>query len=215
MYRQKVYIFDSEYIDRLVTRNVLKSRYYDNKMDSVCPELIITEDSKAGFNFFETVFRNKCKCISAEGRTKVGSKILENISKYDSICAIVDGAAFGDCVAGIMDIINTFRGKNISVLIPESFEALLLGIKDLGVPQEILERTYDFCCMEFFRRQFGFSIKADEVESWEGFYKNYLTQFTRGDPIKEYSKRSNLKPYYFTHRQGVLSQLPELRGFIK
>ena len=67
------------------------------------PEIIITEDGKSGYQFFKTIV-NKCgiECISAEGKSKIITKLKEYSDK--KVVVIADGAAFGSEMANISDI---------------------------------------------------------------------------------------------------------------
>lgn len=209
----EIYYLDMKQYDRvgkLVTENRLKNRFLNIQRDSFRPDLIITEDSNSGYYFFSGITKGWCECITANGRTNILDKLIENDGKYDKICVIVDGAAFGDCVEAIIHYISTHRGSDIYIMVPESFEALLLGINALGVDARILEETWDVCDIGFLSGEFNKDFSTYHTESWERFYNAYLPNLTSGDKETEYSKTSDLKPFYYINRQEILKQLPEV-----
>lgn len=58
------------------------------------PELIIVEDSNAGYEFFKNICHsNSIYCTSAEGKAKLLSIVKQNRKK--EVCVIADGAAIG------------------------------------------------------------------------------------------------------------------------
>lgn len=58
------------------------------------PEKVITEDSNAGFQFFQTVCEkgDRIKCISAQGKSNIFATIVKKSD--EKILVIADGAAF-------------------------------------------------------------------------------------------------------------------------
>lgn len=209
---KEIYEFYSEEVEhagRIYTCNMLVSRFNESN-SAIKPDLIITEDSKTGYQFFNAVFGDKCKCIGAGGKSKVANLIAKYDGLYNTICVIVDSAAFGDCIETVANVIASVK-SDIYVLLPESFEYLLMSIKDLDIPAEVLEDTYDYCSADFLYSIFGVRVSKEVEESWERFFTKYLVQHTHGDKTLEYNKRTRLKPFYINHYKDVLSTLGELQ----
>ena len=154
-------------------------------------EAVITEDSNAGYEFFYSVFGEKC--ISAHGKSNVYSKFVESDG---AVLAIVDGAAFGSEIGNVMRYIESNK-KDCVIYAPESFEYLILCAGLFDIPKDVLEKTYDH---------------ADSAEymSWEQFYTKYLTDVTKGT-VYQYSK-GNLNKSYLTKGtvDRILEVLPEM-----
>ncbi len=161
-----------------------KHRMYNNPSDSLLPfkpEAIVTEDSGAGFQFFENEARKLgIECISAEGKTKVFEKV-NGISNKD-VVVIADGAAFG---AEIEDLVGLQRERprKLALFLPESFEWILLNADVVpGVEKDILDNTEMFA-------------DSQQYMSWERFFTDYLKQITKQIKYLKYNK-SKLAPYY-------------------
>lgn len=154
-------------------------KLYSNHLGQVnVPDVVITEDSNSGYDFFREVYPDKC--ITAEGKSNVQNKIIG--ADGEQILAIVDGAAFGPEMQACMELINT-SPKTISLYAPESFEYLILKSGLLNMPKDILEETWDY---------------ADSAKycSWEEYYTNELCERTRNS-VGQYSKK-HLNGYYIT-----------------
>ncbi len=70
--------------------------FYRSKanMKSKLPEIVITEDSNSGFQFFDAVCKEKdIVCVSAGGKSNIFQEVTKFLGK--SIVIIADGAAFG------------------------------------------------------------------------------------------------------------------------
>ena len=107
----------------------LFNRYYNQNLNgTVNPELVVAEDSKSGYQMFSEILN--CKVISGFGKDKIINVLKEVISSHNSVYIIVDGAAFGNCIGGLVSLMQLYKkkGKNIVVFAPESFEYLLLNI---------------------------------------------------------------------------------------
>ncbi|MCI7792125.1 MAG: translation initiation factor 2 [Lachnospiraceae bacterium] len=161
------------------------------------PEVIVTEDSNSGYEFFSKVCEEKLECLSAKGKSNVLSILKKDEYKSKRRLAIVDGAAFGSEIEIIMIyIINV--DNDIKIYAPESFEYLLLlsEIFDSKKLQHKLTESYDF-------------IDSEKYFSWEQYYTALIMEETRGTE-KQYSK-SNLNPYYLSERniKYVLEKIPD------
>ncbi len=155
------------------------------------PDLIITEDSNSGNDFFSILFPGRC--ISSHGKSNIKSAIAAHADQR--ILAVVDGAAFGPEMQDCMDIISEAKDK-VALYAPESFEYLILQSGIIEIPKTIIEETWNH---------------ADSVSffSWEEFYTRFLSDVTRNS-IRQYSK-SALSEYYKTagNLDKVKSVLPE------
>jgi len=149
------------------------------------PEIVISEDSNAGHEFFELIYPSRC--ISAKGKSNVYQIIRESQEKQ--ILAIVDGAAFGPEIGKIYRYLLSSRIDCV-IYAPESFEFLLLSAGFIDVSNEILEETYMYA-------------DSSKYLSWEAFYTHYLSEVTR-DTVFQYNK-SRLAAAYKTN--GVLSRV--------
>ena len=162
------------------------------------PDLIITEDSNSGNDFFSILFPGRC--ISSNGKSNIKSVIAHHSGQ--KILAIVDGAAFGPEMQDCMDISASIDGA-AALYAPESFEYLILQSGIIEIPKAITEQTWNY---------------ADSVRffSWEDFYTTYLSNETRNS-ISQYSK-SRLSDYYKTtgNIDKIKNVLPEcIRNLIK
>ena len=159
--------------------------------EDIHPDLIITEDSNSGYEFYHKLFGETC--CSAEGKSNILSYLQKSHEK--EILAIVDGAAFGPEMQHVMQYIRDSRNK-IVLYAPESFEYLLLRANIIDRTSEATEKTYELA-------------DSREYFSWEEFYTAYLIEQTR-NTIYEYSKKK-LKDTYLTtgNFRKIVSQLPE------
>ena len=186
----------------------LENLYYDLDTDKVTPELLITEDSKSGNQFFSNIL--SIPCVSSDGNSKVKSKLLEILKSnvYNFIVVIVDGAAFGVFVDEIFDSIEHYN-TNVFILAPESFEYLLLKAGAVKCNTRLLDETYNYCDKEHFLKECSsFDLGDNNLESWEQFYTAYLQYLTRNNKDTEYTK-SVLNTYYLRYKNAVLALLPD------
>lgn len=159
------------------------------------PEMIIVEDSNAGYEFFEDIaVTKKWKVISAAGK----SNIFGLLGKYEDkkVLVIADGAAFGSEMDKIMK-----RKKNesgVMVFLPESFEWLILKaglIKDKEIIT-ILENPSDY-------------IESKEYMSWERFFTSLLVEKTK-DTYLKYSKNKLGDAYKNEKIQAkIIGEIPD------
>jgi hypothetical protein len=159
------------------------------------PDVVIVEDSNAGYEFFESVAEDRnWVTVSAEGK----SNIYKFLKKYDedrNVLVIADGAAFGPEMDKVMKNIDTRPGK--ALFLPESFEWLILKseiINDKEV-ETILEEPSDF-------------IESKDYMSWERFFTALLIEKTK-DTYLRYSK-SFLNDIYKTikNQNKILKEIP-------
>lgn len=179
-----------------VTKRVYNTMYniYNVAVGEVVkPDVVVTEDSNSGNDFFKAAF--SCSCVSAGGKSLVVEKVEDNASDDRLILAIVDGAAFGSDMARFMHIVHS-RGLRCTLFAPESFEYLVLKSGILDVPREWTEETYMFA-------------DSSKWVSWERFFTEQLVSVTR-DTMYQYAK-SKLNPVYLTagNLKKIKSTLPE------
>ncbi len=145
------------------------------------PEVLLLEDSNAGFEFFQNLAQlGECTAVSAGGKSNIFLKSMENSKKR--LLIIADGAAFGAEMDRVMQFI--LEHDNITLYLPESFEWLILtsGVivltleerKMLSVPEEYIESKKYF--------------------SWERFFTEFLVATTNGTYL-QYAK-NRLNPNY-------------------
>jgi len=165
----------------------------------IVPDVLITEDSKSGYEFFHAVAdRANLECIPANGKDKIFNKIIEvqRKSKDRFVLAIVDGAAFGP---EMEDIINYIRvNKNIALYTPESFEFLILKSGILNVVKDKLVNTYDYADSEIYF-------------SWERFYTDLLREIT--DKTRYKYNKDKLNVAYLSDRniKMILSVMSKIK----
>jgi hypothetical protein len=159
------------------------------------PDIVIVEDSNAGYEFFESVAENRnWVIVSAEGKSNI-YKLLKKFDDDRKILVIADGAAFGSEMDKVMKKVDSTIGK--AVFLPESFEWLILKseiINDKEV-KTILEEPSDF-------------IESQEYMSWERFFTALLIEKTK-DTYLRYSK-SFLNDTYKTikNQNKILKEIP-------
>lgn len=144
---------------------------------SIEPELVITEDSNSGYDFFAKLSEQKnVNCISANGKSNIIKCLQDSEKMQGTRLIIVDGAAFGSEMKEVYEYLNTVG--NVVLYAPESFEWLLLlsnTIPNANVT-EILQEPENY-------------IDSKKYASWERFFTALLIDMTKGDPVWSYSKK--------------------------
>jgi len=167
----------------------------DNELTAK-PDLVITEDSKSGYQFFDNYFSEYgIKCISAESKAKIYNKLLER--EYDTALVIADGAAFGPEIERVLSLKNA---KNIMLFLPESFEWIILRsgvVKDTEI-NAILEKPYDY-------------IESGKYFSWERFFTDVLTEKTKGTYLKYDKSQLNKSYINLNEKNAILGVMPEIK----
>lgn len=165
----------------------LKQRYHefyriygmDDLQDNVKPDVIITEDSNSGFQFFNAVCKEReLTCQSANGKSNVFQclKACEG-----NVLVVADGAAFGAEIDRVLHLLET--RENAALYLPESFEWLILSsgiLKDHEIT-EVLENPASF-------------IESEKFFSWERFFTALLIEKTQ-DTYLAYTKRKLNETY--------------------
>ena len=102
-------------------------KFYDNPDPNrfpFMPDIIITEESKSGYEFFlDTVKNTNIKCEAAGGKSKI--KGLLKKYKSSNIIIVADGAAIGCEMESLVKEQELSYGK-LALFLPESFEWLIL-----------------------------------------------------------------------------------------
>ena len=145
------------------------------RMQEVKPEIVATEDSHSGYQFFASVCKDcNLKCDSVNGKSNVFHYL--NIHPHEKILVIADGAAFGSEIDRVIRLLK--ERKNAYLYLPESFEWLILSsdvLKNREI-RNILINPADF-------------VDNKEFFSWEQFFTALLVKKTEGTRFA-YSKRT-------------------------
>ena len=146
----------------------------------VNPELVLTEDSNSGYQFFDSVCReNGLKCESMNGKSNVFHFL--NLHKEEKVLVIADGAAFGSEIDKVLQLISGRR--NVALYLPESFEWLILsaGVLKSSSVDKIIENPSEY-------------VESKDYFCWERFFTAVLIEETKYTYL-EYAKRK-LNPAY-------------------
>ena len=143
------------------------------------PDVILTEDSHAGFAFFLSVAKDMhASCLSKSGK----SRIIDALKQIEGeIIVVADGAAIGPEMNRLSEYVKGH--PNVHLYLPESFEWLFLksGIIDGKRIQMILDASADY-------------IDSKRYFSWEQFFTELLIAETK-DTVFHY-KKEELNPAY-------------------
>lgn len=142
------------------------------------PDVIVTEDSKSGNDFFTNTL--DIKCLGAGGNGNIYNIFKNKDLNNSDVLVIADGAAFGAHITKFNELSESYR---LQFYLPESFEWLILnsGVFKVNDLHGKLYRTYDY-------------VEASDCFSWENYYVELLTNITK-DKHYAYDK-SNLADYY-------------------
>ena len=160
------------------------------------PDVIITEDKRAGFEFFKNrADQVGIQCVSAEGKANV----LAVLNQYPdrNVVVIADGAAFG---AEISDVVEQqkLRPRKLAIFLPESFEWLILRSGVIpGFDQALLEQAADHADSALYF-------------SWEQYFTDLIEQATTEPDFVKYRK-TKLADYYLQERVA-LQILEQVKG---
>ena len=163
------------------------------------PEVVITEDSNSGYQFFNSGCRQQqLKCETMNGKSNVCHYL--NMHKNERILVIADGAAFGSEIDRVMQLIG---GKDQVVLyLPESFEWLILKAKVVKSKwaDQVLEKPWEY-------------VERKTYFSWERFFTAVLIEETNGSYLA-YAKRK-LNPAYLNDsvKDSILEQMTKIQLF--
>lgn len=149
------------------------------QVETAGKNLLLAEDSNAGYEFFKETYSQRYTCLSANGKSNI-FKILQQHRK-EKVLVVADGAAFGCEMEKIMQLMRLRR--RIILYLPESFEWLVLksGVIEDGEIKAILDDPSSF-------------IDSKIFFSWERFFTNLLIQKSK-DTYLHYNKKSLNKAY--------------------
>ncbi len=155
---------------------------YDNFKDNkdISVDNIITEDKKAGYQFFSKVY--DCNCFSSGGNSSI-IKPLEEISDNEDTLIVADGAAFGQVKT--LEEFTRYR-NNIKVFLPESFEYLILSAKIFGNHNKMIEKILE---------NPSYYIDSKKFISWERYFTSLVEDISKYYAYASYDK-TNLKRFY-------------------
>lgn len=162
--------------------------YQGNRPDQNKFDMIITEDSNSGYQFFKaTADERNIICESAGGKSNIFSAAAKAVAAHpkEMILVIADGAAFG---AEMEKISRLIADHGCLVLyVPESFEWLILksGIVEDKEITNILEAPGEY-------------IESQKYFSWERFFTSLLVSKTEKTYLK-YMKKV-LNPSYLNNK---------------
>lgn len=173
---------------RIYGQDVLKN--------DVKPEMVITEDSNSGYQFFRSICSDySLKCDTAHGKSNIFHYL--NINKDEKVLVIADGAAFGPEIDKVMQLLR--ERENVVLYLPESFEWLILssGVLRDGEVRKILNEPSD-------------TIESRDYFSWERFFTAILTEKTKGTYLA-YTKRA-LNSIYLEKdiKAAILKQMDKI-----
>lgn len=159
------------------TYNIYSSKRVDNSSKyKIHPELIITEDSNSGNDFFREYCNSiGAECISAHGKSNVFD-LVSSFDRHRDILAIVDGAAFGSEMSDMMELLKNMNAK---LYAPESFEWIILhsGVVN-DVSRNMLENPSSY-------------IDSSKYFSWERYFTSLLISVTEHTPFKYTKSKLN------------------------
>lgn len=140
-------------------------RMYARIPNVVNPQVVIVEDSTAGYEFFRTLCeRSGIACVSAHGKGNVLAELRE--CEAERILVVADGAAFGPQMEAVLELA---KRKGAGLFLPESFEWLILKsglVRDADVPR-ILANPAAY-------------VESEKHFSWERFFNALLVDRTAG-----------------------------------
>jgi hypothetical protein len=124
-------------------RSAGRFHYLENYFDfSNCifrkPNVVITEDSGSGFEFYKKLFNKKgVKVISSFGKKKMAEMINQHINNVETVLAVFDGCGIGN---SILENYFSFTNPRVQCFAEESFEWVLLisEVYRKSIPNESL-----------------------------------------------------------------------------
>lgn len=159
----------------------LKGCVYVKAAESKKSEVVLTEDAKSGYQFYQQYYDgSSVQCETAGSNSGIFAWLKTHSEK--KVFVVADGAAFGSEMDRIMKLQHQYPNK-ITICLPESFEWLILQSGLISTPG-VAEMLKDP----------GSSIDSQKYFSWENFFEDYLIQNTK-DSYFAYSK-SKLHSFY-------------------
>lgn len=168
----------------------------DTYEKNVKPDIVITEDSNSGYQFFDQICReNDLECESMNGKSNVFHYL--NLHRNEKILVIADGAAFGSEIDRVLQLIN--GRKDIALYLPESFEWLILS-------SGILKNNY----IEKILNDPSESIESKEYFSWERFFTVFLIEETKDTYLAYAKKKLNVAYLGEGIKESILKQMEKI-----
>lgn len=149
--------------------------YKDTVGNKIKFKLLLTEDSKSGYQFYQHYFKNsEIECVSTASNPAIFRYIKENSDKM--ILVVADGAAFGSEIDRVLKL----PGQNFRLCLPESFEWLILksGLIRTEDIDMVLENPSEY-------------IESSRYFSWENYFEQYLIENTVNTPFQYAKKEIN------------------------
>ena len=171
-----------------------KNGYFHDGAVKVKIDGILTEDAKAGFQFFNAVWaKNGGQCIPAGANTMIFAKLKDNLDK--KMLVIADGAAFGAEIDRVLKLEKA--GCKLCLYLPESFEWVILRSGLIDDVDQIMENPSDY-------------IASEKWFSWERYFTALLVDRTK-DGYLAYSK-AKLNKNYLNEREkaSIIQVLPDV-----
>ena len=162
-------------------------------------DLVIVEDSKAGFQFFTKATGEwNVICETANGK----SNILPMLNKREEnrILVIADAAALGSEIQGLMRY-KALSKKKIDFFLPESFEWLILKSSIFNGNENVktvLENPVDY-------------IESKEYFSWERFFTYLLVTESQNREKLKYPKGKGKLPSGYLTDANIVSILNAMK----
>ena len=175
-------------------------RIYGNipASQEITPQEIITEDSRAGYQFFCDIgSKNGIDCFSAGGKSNILRTVREKGTEKE-VLIVADGAAFGPEMDRSMMFLQGH--KNVHLYVPESFEWLILSanvLDDLEI-RRILNDPSAY-------------IESSEYYSWERFFTKVLTERTHGTWLQYSKDRLNHAYLQSTVQDAIMKEIHMIR----
>lgn len=168
---------------------------------NINPEIVITEDSNSGYQFFDNVCKeSKLGCESMNGKSNVFHYL--NKHKDEKILVIADGAAFGSEIHRVLRLMENRR--NVVLYLPESFEWMILkaGVLKNSQVEKLVNDPSEF-------------VESSEYFSWERFFTAVLIEETK-DTYLAYAKKK-LNPVYLNEpiKKSILDQMERVKFIMK
>lgn len=160
------------------------------------PELVIVEDSHAGYQFFRHYYEQReIPCQTAGGKSSICAA-LSAVPAETAVLVIADGAAFGPEIEKVLA--QRHNHPRLMLYLPESFEWMILQSALLtdGEVHDIMEHPADY-------------IDSQIYFSWEQYFTSLLVERTQ-DSYLRYNK-SQLNPVYLQphEQQAIMAFAPE------
>lgn len=180
--------------------HTLRQRYnaVDNKHTYIVgenkEEVILTEDAKAGYEFFLNYANDKhLQCISAQANSNIYKWLRDN--PHVPTLVIADGAAFGAEIDRVLKECKKSKGLH-QLCLPESFEWLILksGLVKVAGIEAVLDNPADY-------------IESSNYFSWEQFFTAYLIECTNGTPFQYQKDKLNLVYVIPNNSEKILKEI--------